>query len=63
MSTPFRKESDESLYNRVKEGQVTTNLLPRIPEPSGVDDVPASCCGSSTEILSTISDPLNDIGQ
>ena len=68
MSTPFRKESDESLYNRVKEGQVTNNLLPQIPEPScpgeeePVEDISASC-GSSSEILSTLSDPLDEIGQ
>ena len=65
MSTPFRKESDESLYNRVKDGHVATNLLPQIPEPSfsgeGEEDVAASC-GSSSDLLSTLSDPLNDIG-
>ena len=65
MSTPFRKESDESLYNRVKDGHVATNLLPQIPEPSltgeGDEDVAASC-GSSSDLLSTVSDPLNDIG-
>ena len=64
MSTPFRKESDESLYYRGKTEERGANCLLTIPEPRNYDKVTPpdsdTCSSSSRKILS---EPIDEKGK